>query len=693
MRYFLLAGLAVISMAIQPAIAAKAPRVPTVKQLAAFPKMSHFEISPDGKHLVALEGRGEERVILVWDADNLQKTPTTIGSTKMKISSVEFVKDDVLGVFLWQPYDLKFGKIEKNFVYKFFLTDLKGKKWKEPLQQPRPRSDVEERVQAAITPEIVSYMRSDPHHILVANRSVDDEDGDVFKVNVHTGKAQRVARSSEKTFGFDADFRGHVRAKYKLDKDSKGTYVETLIRHPEGSWKTHFKSYVKDRNRVLVVGYDVDPDIVFINSNVDEDKSYIYEYNIKTRKKGETLFRHRFFDAAGVVVNTSKKATFAKYGEIVAVRYLGPKGRDFDTTRDIRRGGGDIKYFNPALKALHQKLVKQFKIKYRDLKIVDPATGQSTVINYPVDASIDITSITPDLKTVTFEVSGPRTPKAYYLLRNGKISLLQQEYPDIDPNALGQMELIYYKARDGLDIPAFLTKPNPALCGPGPWRAVVHPHGGPWARDTFEWDWSMWVPLMSSRCMAVLQPQYRGSAGWGRKLWMAGDKEWGQKMQDDKDDGAKWLIKNRIAIPGRVAMFGFSYGGYAAMAAAVRPHGNYRCAIAGAGVSDIVLIWNKFFTNDYFREAQGKTVKGLSPVDKADQIKIPIMVYHGDRDQIVPIEQSERYVKKARKSNQAVKYYAIKDYSHGRAWTRKIFGNQLRYIDDYFRAGCGGRGL
>ena len=112
-------------------------------------------------------------------------------------------------------------------------------------------------------------------------------------------------------------------------------------------------------------------------------------------------------------------------------------------------------------------------------------------------------------------------------------------------------------------------------------------------------------------------------------------------MQDDKDDGAKWLIEQKIAIPGRIAMFGFSYGGYAAMAAAVRPNGLYKCAIAGAGVSDIDRIWAKYYTNPYFREGQSGTVKGLSPLSKADQIQIPIYVYHGERDQIVPIEQSQ----------------------------------------------------
>nr|WP_245815799.1 prolyl oligopeptidase family serine peptidase [Luteimonas chenhongjianii] len=203
----------------------------------------------------------------------------------------------------------------------------------------------------------------------------------------------------------------------------------------------------------------------------------------------------------------------------------------------------------------------------------------------------------------------------------------------------------------------------------------------------------MWVPLLASRCHAVLRPQFRGSDGWGRKLWISGDAEWGQKMQDDKDDGAKWMLQQGIALEGRIAMFGFSYGGYSAFAAAVRPNGLYKCAIAGAGVSDIERIWSRFYTNPFFRQAQAPTVKGLSPLSQAADIQIPIMVYHGVRDQTVPIEQSQWFVSSAKQSQQDVEYHELADYGHGPAWTRAIMAEQLRVIDTYLREGCGGQGL
>ena len=113
----------------------------------------------------------------------------------------------------------------------------------------------------------------------------------------------------------------------------------------------------------------------------------------------------------------------------------------------------------------------------------------------------------------------------------------------------------------------------------------------------------------------------------------------------------------------------------------------------GAGVSDINKIWAQFYTNPFFRDRQSSTVKGLIPLEQADKIQIPIMVYHGDRDQTVPLEQSDWFVDKARRSKQAVVYHTIPDYAHGPAWTRKIFAEQLGYIEDYLLRDCGAKGL
>ena len=662
-------------------VAEAKPVPPTIEQLAAFPRMSSFALSPDGKHLAALEARGEDRVIVVWKTDALDQAPTVIGSNRMKFQGVDFIKDDLLAVQVWQPFDLRTDKLNKTFINKLLITDLQGKAWNEPMPQPRATSRASELAQAVSNPVILDSLPNDPDHILIMNTV--GGSGDVYKVNVRTNKAERVLRTEERTSGYLTDLDGNVRARLKSNIDGKGAYVTAELRDPAtDTWSEHFRSYVKDRDMVEIVGFSDDPNIAFVLSNEGLDKAVIYEYDIAARRKKEILFQHRFFDAGDVLVNRRKNAPDVPFGEILGISYGGPRG-----SRD------DVQWTSPKLQGLDKAIRTALNIQSSPTRLVDPATGQSVNVAYDSQVGYRIVDHTPDFSTAIITTSGSSQPPETYLLRNGQLVLLSKAYPDIDPASLGSTSLVYYKARDGLDIPAFLTKPNADMCGEGPWPTVIHPHGGPWSRDSLGFDASMWVPLMASRCFAVLQPQFRGSQGWGRKLWMAGDAEWGQKMQDDKDDGAKWLIEQGIAKPGHIAMFGFSYGGYSAFAASVRPNGLYKCAIAGAGVSDIKRIWARFFTNPFFRQAQAPTVDGLNPIDKAADIQIPLMVYHGDRDRTVPLEQSEWFVNKAKQAGKPVVYHELADYGHGPAWTRKTFAEQLRLIDDYLAKECGGGGL
>jgi len=676
----LFVALAVAAGLLAAATVAAKPTVPTIPQLAAYPRMSSFTLSPDGKHIAGLEAKGEDRVILVWKTDALDKPPVAIASKVMKIQGVQFIKNDRLAVTMWQPYDSRLDTVLKQFITKLFITDLEGRTWNEPVPVTRATSRAEEKIQALQIPDVLDLLPNDPDHIMVINSDLRGT-GDVYRINVRTNRAERLHRSDEKIGGYVTDVDGNVRARTRYDVDGTGAFIAAEIREPASDrWVEHFRSYAAVRDVIQVIGFAKDPNVAFIADNLGLDKTVIYEYDIPSRKKKEVLFKHRFFDATGLLVNRVKDSPDLAYGEIMGVGYDGPRRNEVEWTA-------------PRMQAIDKGIRDALGLKLTPVKVTDPATGESADMPYDAEATWTITSRTLDMKAITFTVSGASRPPEYYLLRDGKLTLLSKAFPDIDPASLGTTKLVYYKARDGLDIPAFLTTPNTELCGAAPWPAVVHPHGGPWSRDGMGFDGSMWVPLMASRCMAVLRPQFRGSQGWGRKLWKAGDAEWGQKMQDDKDDGAKWMVAQKIAQPGRIAMFGFSYGGYSAMAAAIRPEGNYKCAIAGAGVSDIKAIWARFYQNPFFREAQKPTVDGLNPVDKAAQIQIPILVYHGDRDQVVPLEQSDWYVSKAKSAKAPVVYKEFADYAHGPAWTRKVNADTLSMLEDYFTKDCGGKGL
>ena len=669
---------AALTAAIAPTAAFAKPTPPTIEQLAALPKFSSFDVSQDGKHLVGLQAFGDDQHVLVWDANNLQAKPAEFGSKDMKIVSVQFVKNDVLAVTLWQRYDSRLDDgVTKTFTYKVMLVDLDGRHWREPVPHEHALTELEEKVQALSNPQVLSTLPDDPDNILLVS---DDgfNAGDIYKVNVHKGTALRIMRIDPNTGSFQADRTGNIRVRHRQGEDAAGTYIAIDIHDlATGNWANVSRSYVKERDTFDIVGFTEDPNIAVAASNVGADKVGLFEYDMSAHKLGAPVLQHHMFDASNALTFRYSNSAAAKAGEIIGVTYEGPNG-------------GDVIWANPTFQALDTQIRKLFDIQPQPMRFVDTATGRESTTAYDAQKFYRIVSYSADLSKVVIRIEGASTPPAYYIIANGKPSLLAKQYPDIDAASLGTTKFVYYKARDGLTIPGFLTTPNTELCGAGPWPTVIHPHGGPWARDEMAYDWSAWVPLMASRCMAVLRPQYRGSEGWGRLLWKAGDAEWGQKMQDDKDDGAKWLIDQKIAKPGHIAMFGFSYGGYASMAAAVRPNGIYKCAIAGAGVSDIKRIWSRYYDDSYFRDHQKATVDGLNPLEHASNIQIPIMVYQGLRDRTVPPEQSQWFVAEARKSKQVVEYHELADYAHGPAWTRAIFGQQLHYIEDYLKTGCAG---
>jgi dienelactone hydrolase len=654
-------------------------RVPTMEQLAQFPSMTGFRVSPDGKHMIAIESAGDTRNIVVWKLADLSAKPTVIGAKNMLISSASFLKNDMLVVNLSQPYDYRGDRLVKTFISKLLFTDLEGKNWIEPMASVEIARTSDAKVQAALAnPAVLSRMPTDPDHIVLESDSRGDT-RDVFRYNVRTGAATRLMRLGESDGSVWVNDAGVPWAKSRGGSDGKGAFIAIDFRSTKGEWEEHFRSYVKDRDVVDVIAPGGKPNIAIIKSNVGQEFSAIYEYDIAEKKTASKLFEHKFFDATGVRSLDNDDGT------------PGPDGSDGFVYAGLF--GSDSHWERPEIDAVILGVAQALGIKQTNQKLMAVSGSSQAEVRASDGVSVRLMRRIPgEAPTYLFRVSGLTYPTEHYLLQKQNLRLLAKEYPAIDRAALGTARFVYYPARDGLNIPAYLTVPNEKLCGPGPYAAVVHPHGGPWGRDAMEFE-SSWVPLLVTQCRVVLQPQFRGSADWGRTLWLAGDREWGQKMQDDKDDGAKWLVSQKLADPGRMAMFGFSYGGYAAFAAAVRPNDLYKCAIAGAGVSDIKRITARSYTNPYFKDAQESTIRGLNPLEQADKIKIPIMVYHGDRDQTVPLTQSDLFVDRAKAAGKPVEYHVLKDYAHGPAWTRQTMTQQLTIISDYLKTGCGGGGL
>lgn len=268
---------------------------------------------------------------------------------------------------------------------------------------------------------------------------------------------------------------------------------------------------------------------------------------------------------------------------------------------------------------------------------------------------VSLTSHSDDYDEMIVYVEGPGESGAYYLYEAAaqRMSLLRRARPDIPAAATAVRRAVHYRAADGLDLSGYLTLPPGREAKGLP--LVVLPHGGPQARDEAGFDW--WAEALASRGYAVLQPNFRGSSGFGRAFIEAGHGEWGRKMQSDLLDGVRWLSDQGVVDPTRTCIVGASYGGYAALAGMTLDAGAYRCAVSVAGVSDLrgmlrfvesegaagrrnpsVRYWNRFMGVEGMGD---ESLDERSPAMLASRIEGPILLIHGRNDTVVPFAQSE----------------------------------------------------
>lgn len=250
-------------------------------------------------------------------------------------------------------------------------------------------------------------------------------------------------------------------------------------------------------------------------------------------------------------------------------------------------------------------------------------------------------------------------PGAYYLVdfQNNRAEIVGQEYPALAKTSLGAVKLVSYRTRDGYSVPAYLTLPPGLEAKNLP--VVLLPHGGPEARDSISFDW--WSQFVASRGYAVLQPQFRGSTGFGEEHRKAGYRQWGRRMQEDVSDGVKYLVDEGIADAQRVCIVGASYGGYAALAGATLTPDLYRCAVSIAGVADLTQMIEWVASRGgpqspavkYWRQHIGDpgsaSVAAVSPARHIEPVKAAVMLMHGKDDTVVPFEQSEIMAKALQK--------------------------------------------
>ncbi len=438
---------------------------------------------------------------------------------------------------------------------------------------------------------------------------------EVVDVNVRTGQFSRVISPNPFVSRWVADGDGVIRAGLGGDDDGKQRLMYRS--GPSDSLRT----VSNDRDETFTGAqitpdiFTAEPDIAYATSNKDDFRK-VYKVNVKTMQiVGEPVFQVPGHDVEGALIATPDGKGLA------GVRYT--------TNREYTR------WFDPRLAEVQQIFDQDF------------GPGNTQIVSY--DDAVT--------KLVLF-IAKPSQPGTYYLFDtvSGKLAVLGAYHPELGDADMNPTETIRYKASDGMEIPAVVTYPRHR-----PHRrnlpVIVMPHGGPFGvRDSEEFGFFPWHQAMAELGYVVIQPNYRGSGGYGRAFVKEGRKPngYGLRMQDDLNDALTWFAASGLIDPKRACIMGWSYGGYATARGAQRDPGLWKCAIAGAGVYDFPLM--KAFDTEQFGsfgasyQATSDNLVAISSARNTDGPWSPILIVAGVRDARIPLEQSRTLVSRLRSS-------------------------------------------
>lgn len=477
-----------------------------------------------------------------------------------------------------------------------------------------------------VNAQIFGVEKSDPNHILVGLNDRDPQYHDVYKVDIRDAKRTLVLKNEVKAVGFAIDHKLRVRVAQVFKPD--GTF-EILHRDSDkGQWKKIAAWGAEDSFTSNLAGFAGDNRTLYVLSTVGSNAAELRGLDTRTGKE-KPIAGDPEADVSGMLISPVD----------------------------------------------YKVLAVGFNRARMDWKALDPKVGKDlAVLKQVADADISVDST--DRKNTTWIVrfDDDNKPPRYYTYdrKTQKASFLFSVQPELEDAPLAEMKPVSYKARDGLVINGYLTLPQGVAAKKLP--VVLVPHGGPWARDTWGFDpWSQWL---ANRGYAVLQPNFRGSTGYGKKFLNAADREWGRKMQQDLTDGTQWLVDQGIADPDRICIMGGSYGGYATLMGLVTEPDLYACGVDLVGVANLIT-WLKTIPPYWmpFREVLAQRVgdpdkdaellKSRSPYFLVDKIKAPLLIGQGANDPRVPRTESIQIRDAMKKAGKQVEYVEYADEGHG----------------------------
>jgi len=482
----------------------------------------------------------------------------------------------------------------------------------------------------------LSFIPGKEKEMLVGLNKRDKQYFDPYLLNIETGELKMLYENKENFDSWYTDNDGVIRIATKTD----GVNITYMYRNTE---KDNFSELLTTsfRETFYPGSFDSGNKNIYVLSNIGRDKIALVEYDPATKMEIKELYINPDYDLGGIFYDKKKKV-------LASVTWAGVKSEDH--------------FFDKEWEEIITGLKKQFE-----------------------GYEVGIAGRDNEMKKGIVAVSSDKLRVKYYLydFATRATTEIANPYPWLNEAEMASMKPVSYSSRDGLTINGYLTLPKGMEAKNLP--VVVNPHGGPWARDV--WGFNPEVQFLANRGYAVFQMNFRGSTGYGRKFWEISFKEWGKKMQDDITDGVEYLKKEGIADPGRIAIYGASYGGYATLAGVTFTPDLYACAVDYVGVANLFTFmktippyWKPYL--DQFYEMVGDPKKDsllfaeASPVFHADKIKTPLFIAQGANDPRVNKAESDQMVEALKARGIAVEYRVKDDEGHG-------FRNQNNRYDFY----------
>ncbi len=488
---------------------------------------------------------------------------------------------------------------------------------------------------------ILDDLEESPDEILITMNRRDPKFFDVYRINVNTGHLKLVGENPGNISGWLADNAGQLRVAVATD----GLTDTLLYRRTEAdAFLTVATTNFKDALEPLEFTFD--NRYLYVATNLGRDKQAIYRYDPEKAERLDLVFEHPEVDVATLLRSKKRKI-------ITGVSFYTDKRQ--------------YHFFDPERQRLQEDLEKRLP----GYEVVAADQGHNM-------QSKDETRVL--VRTYSDKSLGGYY---YYNRVSGEFRQLAEVSPWLHEGELVDIKPIKYQSRDGLTIHGYLTLPQGVA--PKNLPVVINPHGGPWGRD--HWGFNPEVQFLANRGLAVLQMNFRSSTGYGKAFWQAGFKEWGRKMQDDVTDGVQWLIKQGIADPKRIGIYGGSYGGYATLAGVTFTPDLYACGVDYVGPSNLFTLLASFppyweLERQKFYEMIGdpvkdeKLLKEVSPFFHADRIKAPLLVAQGANDPRVKKAESDQIVQALEKRGIKVEYLVKDNEGHG-------FHNEENRFDFY----------